>query len=422
MSLLPQFDFQRDNATTPSEAEFYIGISGLQPPQNLSLLFQVADGTANPLALKPKPHIDWSYLKNNEWVGFAENETQDGTGELLDSGIVTFAVPREATAANTLLPSGMFWIRAAVHEKSDAVCKLRLVAAQALPASFLDRDNAPDFPATPLQAGTISKLDQPDSAVKTVNQPFSSFGGRGVEQAPAFYTRISERLRHKDRAIALWDYERLILDAFPQIYKAKCLNHTCYEPSESGVGIYRELAPGHVTLVTIPNLQLKNLRDPLRPYTSLSLLQEIGAFLENRISCFAKLHVKNPQFEEVRSTFKLRLLDGFDETYYTNLLQQAITRFLSPWAFADGGSPTFGGKIHKSVLINFIEEQPYVDYVTDFQLFQDINGVAGASDLNEAEGSRAVSILVSAPASKHKITLIKPALENASGETCPCET
>ena len=413
--LLPQFDFQRDNARLESEAEFYIGVSGLRPPQNLSVLFQVEAGSANPMVPKPKPHIDWSYLKDDEWMEFAENEVQDGTGELLNSGIVRFAFPRDATSLNTILPGGLFWIRAAVHENSDAACRLQLVAAQALRATFVDRGNSPDFGASPLPPGTITKLNEPDPAVKAISQPFPSFGERGAEKT--FYPRISERLRHKDRAIDLWDYERLVLEAFPQIYKVKCLNHTHYDE-----GIYRELAPGHVTIVTIPNLQTQNLRDPLRPFTSLGVLQQIEAFLTERTGCFVRLHVKNPQFEQVRVRFKLRMYDGFDETYYANLLRQEITRFLSPWAFATGRTPSFGGRIYKSVLIDFVEDQPYVDYVTDFQLFQDIDGEPpGSSDLDEVQASKAVSILVSAPASKHEITIIKPAQQTFSGEACPCE-
>jgi len=416
--LLPQFDFVFNKNTVQSEAELYIGIEGLKPPQNLALLFQVAPGTANPNALKPlKPHINWSYLVNNQWTAFAESQVQDSTGELLNSGIVTLSVPRDATSDHTLLPSGLIWIRAAVCERSDAVCMLQQVAAQAMQAVFVDRGNAPDFGALPLPAGTIKKLDTPDSAVKAISQPFASFGGRGAEPPKAFYTRVSERLRHKDRGIDLWDYERLVLEAFPQNYKVKCLNHTHYDGA-----IYRELAPGHVTIVTIPNLQNQNRRDPLKPYTSLGVLQEIEKFLQQRTSCFARLHVKNPKFEEVRACFKLRLYDGFDETYYTSLLQQAITRFLSPWAFADGGAPSFGGKIYKSVLINFIEDQPYVDYVTDFQLFQDIDDGQGAIDLDEVAGSTAVSILVSAPAAKHQIIPIDEKKQQVpSGEACMCD-
>ena len=114
-------------------------------------------------------------------------------------------------------------------------------------------------------------------------------------------------------------------------------------------------------------------------------------------------------------------MTGFDETYYTNQLRLEITRYLSPWAFPGGGSPSFGGKIFKSVLINFVEERPYVDYVTDFKLFLE----KGAADLNEAEGSTAVSILVSAPEEKHRIVPITvaglPAIAQASAEDCSCK-
>ncbi len=416
--LFPQFDFQSNNIKQESEAELYLGVTGLQPPQNLAVLFQVADGTADPQSAKPDPHLHWSYLRGNEWMPFAKNEVADQTGGLLNSGIITFSVPREASAANTLLPAGMHWLRAAAASESDAVCRLRMVAAQALAATFRDRGNDPAFPAKVLPAGTISKLDQPDAAVKKIVQPFPSFGGRGKEAPTVFYTRVSERLRHKDRAIALWDYERLVLEAFPQIYQVKCLNHTQYEPAQ---GIYKELAPGHVTLVPIPNQQFSNLRDPLRPLTSLGLLKQIGAFLRPRLSCFVALHVENPQFEEVWGDFKVRWAEGADESFHLNKLREDLTRFLSPWAFPGGGHPSFGGKIYKSVLINFVEEQPYVDYVSDFKLFQNVEGVPATTDQNEVEGSKAISILVSVPPRKHVIETIKDVGEEKPGEKCPCE-
>ncbi|NUO09040.1 MAG: baseplate J/gp47 family protein [Candidatus Brocadia sp.] len=414
---LPQFNFQRDGVVNTSEAEFYISLTDLKPPQNLALLFQVADGTADPLSENPEIH--WSYLRDNEWEPFARDDVEDKTGGLLNSGIITFVISRDASDTNTLLSAGMHWLRAAVASGSEAVCRLRLVAAQALKATFTDKDNDPSFPAKALESGTISKLEQPDAAVKKITQPFAAFGGRGKEDSKAFYTRVSERLRHKDRGIALWDYERLILEAFPQIYKVKCLNHMQYEPNESGTGIYRELAPGHVTVVTIPNQQFHNLRDPFRPYTSLGLLDEIRAFLSKRLSCFIRLHVKNPQFEEVRVKCEVRLKDGLDETFYLSKLKEAITRFLSPWAFPGGGSPSFGGKVYKSVLINFVEDLPYVDYVTDFQLFHTFNDNPETVEKNEVEGSMAISILVSDK--EHDIKTINPAMAETPGEKCPCE-
>ncbi len=420
--LLPQFSFERNDVVQQSEAEFYIGITGLKPPQNLSLLFQVADGTANPLSLKPSPHLHLSFLSNNEWVAFGDNEITDQTEGMLKPGIITLAVPSKAMETNTLLPGGQHWIRIAVSGGTDAICRLLMVSAQAMLATFTDRDNDPALPATVLGAGTISKPEIPVAEIKKITQPFDSFGGKAAETPESFYTRVSERLRHKDRAITLWDYEHLVLDAFPEIYRVKCLNHTQYEPTENGEGIYRELAPGNVTIVTVPNKQFHNQRDPLRPYTSLGTLQEISAFLKARVSCFVRLHVRNPQFEEVNVNFKLKLYDGYDEGFYTSFLKEAITRFLSPWAFPGGESPSFGGKIYKSVLVDFVEEQPYVDYVTDFGMFHTIDGVQGTSDLNEIEGSRAVSILVSAPATRHGITVIHPAAEEIAAEQCNCES
>ncbi|MES3020481.1 MAG: baseplate J/gp47 family protein [Pseudomonadota bacterium] len=421
VNLLPQFGFPSATSGSDSGAEFYIGVSGLQPPQNLNLLIEVAPGTADPLALKPAPHIAWSYLRDNEWIAFAANDVADGTAGLLSSGIATLAMPRDASASNTLMAPGLHWIRLSVASKTDAACRLLMVAAQAFEAAFVDRGNDPAFAAKALPAATIGKLVAPDAALKSLNQPFASFGGRGAEAPGDFYARISERLRHKDRAIALWDYEHLVLEAFPQIYKVKCLNHTQYQPDGSGTGIYRELAPGHVTIVTVPDHQFQNLRDPLRPYTSLDLLQQVETFLRRRSPCFVKLHVRNPQFEEVRLAFKVRLVDGVDESYHVRLLQEEITRFLSPWAFPGGAAPSFGGKVHKSVLINFVEERPYVDYLTDFQLFHDIGGVRGTSDLNEVAGSLAVSILVSAPAIRHAVEVLHPAALGAAAEHCPCE-
>lgn len=274
-----------------------------------------------------------------------------------------------------------------------------------------------------LRISTISKLEQPDAAVKKITQPFATFGGCGAELPAAFYTRVSERLRHKDRAIALWDYERLTLEAFPQIYKVKCLNHTQYDKDG-----YQELAAGHVTIVTIPQQQFHNLRDPLRPFTSLSLLKEIEAYLQTRLPCFAELHVCNPIFEEVWTQFKVCFYPGFDQTFYQTKLQQEITRFLSPWAFPGGGSPTFGGKVYKSVLLNFIEERPFVDYVTDFQLFHryqtknsaGVESEVTSPDLTEVEGSKAVSILVSVPAEAHLITVIDPETTDQSSPKCGC--
>lgn len=408
---LPQFRHVAGGSQVLHEGEFYLGFENLGPKQSVNVLFQVMEGTADPTLSKPDDHITWSYLSNNQWVDFKKQEISDATLQLIQSGIISFIIPADATRTNTLLPTGYLWIRAAVEKNTDAICKLLSIEAQAAVATFKNHDNAKDFLNTPLPAGTISKLKVPQSAIKKVNQPYPSFGGRTAESSEAFYTRVSERLRHKGRAITIWDYEHLILEAFPHIHKVKCLNHTKCEEAE-----YNEVLPGHVSIITIPDLRERNDINPLRPYTNQSTVKAIEAFLKKRISCHVQLHVVNPVFEEIQMKFKLKLAKGFDDfTIYSKQLQEEITAFLSPWAYGKDDI-NFGGKMYKSVMINFIEERSYVDYITDVEMFHitEKNQLI-KTDQDEITASTARSILVSVPASKHEITEIvtQPASQQA---------
>lgn len=404
--LLPQFQHLDENAAiTQHQGEFYIGFEDLFGRQVVNVLFQVLDGSADPSITKPEEHVNWSYLSNNKWLGFDKQHINDGTGQLIQSGIISFIIPAEANKNNSILPANLIWVRCAVKEKVNAVCKLISVDAQAATVKFADNNNALDFAGNMLPAGSISKLKVPQAAVKKVVQPYPSFDGRPMESGEAFYVRVSERLRHKARAITIWDYEHLILEAFPLIYKVKCLNHT-----KSIDADYNEVAPGHVTIITIPDLNQRNDINSLKPYTSQAVLKAIKDFLTARISCHVKLHVVNPVFEEVQIKFKLRLAKGFDDfTMYSNKLREEITNFLSPWAFSNDVQINFGGSISKSVLINFIEERPYVDFITDVilnHIYED--GAMIVPDVDEATASTAKSILVSVPASKHVVEEILP--------------
>lgn len=398
--LLPQFKHTSDGLNKHHIGEFYVGIQNLEAGDSVNILFQLMEGTTDPTVAKPTEHIHWSYLSNNNWVQFESSGYSDNTLELVQSGIISFAIPADATADNTILPTGYVWIRASVTEAAEAVCKLITVDAQAAIATFEDNDNAPDFLDMALAAGTVSKLKTPDASVKKLTQPYASFGGRAKESDDQFYIRASERLRHKGRAITVWDYEHLVLEAFPEIYKVKCLNHTQIED-----GTYHEVRPGYVSIITIPSQQNRNDADPLKPYTQQSTLTKIENYLRKRTSCFVNLRACQPQFEEVRMEFSLKLYDAYkDFTYYANMLKDEITQFLSPWASGDNSTIDFGGKVYKSVLINFIEERYYVDYITDVFMYVKVDDVtAESSDMDEITASTARSILVSATASKHTI-------------------
>jgi hypothetical protein len=353
----------------PHEGELYLGIQELDPPQRLSLLFQTVDGSANPL--KAENTLQWHYLKQNNWLPFEDQFVDDKTFNLTGSGIVSLAVPDEADTEHTLLPSGLHWFRLAVVADADALNNLLSIDAQAVSATFEDQGNDLAFLATPLAAGTIAKLKVSAAAIKKINQPYASFGGKPEETDQHFYIRASERLRHKNRASTMWDYEHLVLEHFPHIYKVKCINHTqLYRDTQNNILADNEVKPGYVLVVPIPYVSGQGVADSLRPYTDKKTIGAIDRLLRARISPFVQLEVQNPKIEEVQVKFKVAFTaDIADIAFYKEELQNAIIRFLSPWAFDEGAEISFGGQWHKSTIINFVEEQFYVDYLKDFEMY-----------------------------------------------------
>ncbi len=224
---------------------------------------------------------------------------------------------------------------------------------------------------------------------------------------------MSERLRHKGRAITIFDYERLVLEQFPAIYKVKCINHT-----QQG----NEFSPGHVRLIVVPDLRNKNAIDPLRPRTTVNTLKEIGRYISRLSSDFVTIEVDNPQYEEIKVSFNVAFHKGYDKGFYLNQLEQEIIRFLSPWLYDDVADISFGGRIHRTWILNHVEEQEYVDFVTDFRmdhlpdsslksdLKPELESGAGSSrlDVEQAVVQSSSTVLVSSKT--HNIKLAEPLL------------
>lgn len=372
----------------PNQGELYIGLDNLFPAQNLSILMQVLEGSED--ADTPRPDVTWTYLSKNEWLPFKSMDIlSDTTNGLLTSGIINFSFYKTTTNTDTLLTTGKHWIRATVPDGRKAIPEFVDIITQAVIAEFEDNNNDPNYLAKALAAETIAKLEFSDSSIRGLTQPFASFGGAVQEESTAFYTRVSERLRHKQRAISIWDYERLILQAFPSVYKVKCLNHTRYT---GGLGSYNQLLPGHVSVIVVSNVQNRNAVNPITPQTSLNRLEEIKKYLDNYRTEAIELHVHNPAYEEITVDFKVKFHLGYDKGFYERQLEDEIKGFLSPWAY-EGPDISFGGRIHQSRIIDFIDEREYVDFVTCFKMFH--SAIDGEEPITEAIASTSASILCS---------------------------
>jgi len=377
--------------------ELYVGLEDAKNQQTVSLLFQVLEGSENPEteSFVGKQKVEWWMLCNNEWKQLDSTSiiTND-TGNLLKSGILKFTIPKEASSNNTLLPAGYMWLKARIHKKYNAVSKAIGIHAQAVEAEFSNNDNNLQHLLTGLPAETISKMVNRIPKVKGLTQPYNSFGGNKEENNEAYYRRISERLRHKNRAITIWDYEHLVLQNFPEIHKVKCLSHTCSKiANEKRKTNY--LAPGSVVLVVIPDIVNKNVFDIYQPRVSMAILNKIQEFLNKLNSPLVRAQVINPEYEELRIDLKVQFYKGYDEVYYKQTLKNDLTRFLSPWAFDNTAAIRFGLSLHKSVIINYVEKLEYVDFVSDVKLHQKMATTGTETEVNVAIPSSPEAILVS---------------------------
>lgn len=358
--MFPQYD---------DEGYLYIGLKELNPPQKVSFLFQHVAGTGNP-GLK-NPDIKWKYLTNNRIQKFeAKNKLLDTTNSLLDAGIVTLQIPEDISACTTMMPRGKNWISVSVATNPTAIPDTLDIKTRAVVATFKDQHNAPDHLDKPLLANTIKSLTKREPAIKEVKQPYSSFGGKVKEQGDTYYTRVSERLRHKNRALTTWDYEHIVLERFPRIFSVKCLNQVELNSIENKhKDTYQR---GEVMIIVVPDISNTEPFFPLEPGTPLYLLKEIEDYLKVHTTPFTKITVVNPRYERIRYRLGVRFNQGSEEGYHLNKLNKEIIEFLSPWAYKKNAAISFGGTINNSVLVNFVKSRDYVDYVANLKLAQQV--------------------------------------------------
>jgi hypothetical protein len=375
---LPQFT---------NEGELLIGLTNLNPPTALPLLFQVLEESAD--TNLPKAKVEWYYLQNNTWISLSDRIVSDFTNGLITSGIINLGIPEDICKDNTtILDPSLYWIKASVKSRSRAICQVIDVHTQAARVIFVDAGNDVNHLATPLPSGTITKLAVSTAAVKKIEQPYNSFGGKVKEQPIHFYTRISEHLRHKGRSVTIFDYERLVLEKFPEIHQVRCINHGQVDSEKQ----FQELVPGAVALIVIPKLSSEHICLELEPQVNINLREKIKEYLLNISSPWADIQVVNPIYEHIQVEFAVKFKSLYDDNfgYYRRELEQGITNFLTPWTVEVGTEISFGGVVYRSAILNFVEQQYYVDYLVDFQMHHE-----NQRNIQEAIASTVRSLLTS---------------------------
>ncbi len=393
--LVPQFKH---------DGHLFIGLSDLKPLQTISLLFQLTTkNTRGDSSIYALPAVEFSYLSRNSWVNFSDRELlSDSTDQFTKTGIIQLRAPRRIPQRNTILPEGLFWISISVNGNVEALCHAIDILPQTVPAKWVDNGEDSHLRA-PLPPDSITSLVDQTSAIQGIEQPFESYGGKPAENLSEFFSRISERLRHKGRGITLWDYERLVLEKFHTVFQAKCLSHLNYpEDIESRDGIIMVLVP-----------QRNRYLDDSTPRVNYKYLLNVENYLKQYISPFTQLKVRNPQYEYIRILCNIKFDQEQNQGLSLQQLYQDLNHFIAPWWYDHTLEINIGQSIDENIILNFIKGLPYVKFVTKFSILHIVENEDGTYTIQDTAKEVGIISTIKAmpwgifvPDSDHQIEII----------------
>jgi hypothetical protein len=96
-------------------------------------------------------------------------------------------------------------------------------------------------------------------------------------------------------------------------------------------------------------------------------LLQMENYLSSKVLLGTRISVVNPVYEKIRLKFNVKFRNGFNERLSIKKLHTKISTFLNPWTSEKLMDQ--GGLIPATVILNEIELEDYVDYITNFSVF-----------------------------------------------------
>ena len=357
------------------DGNLFVGLSADGPPGVITLLFHLRDESARryPDAGR-RPHVSWSYLASNQWRPLQPKRVlSDTTHGFLTSGIVTLDIPDDIDSNNTIMRPGLYWLCAGADDRLDAFAALYSVTAQALRATRVRGSSDPV--AASARSGTVAEPLVSIPGLVSVAQVGDGFGGRPAESGDQFHARVGERLRHKNRALGHWDYERLVLERFPAVFKVKCF--ACIN------GDTERREPGCVTVVVVPASPAGSSDELRAPKLNAVELDRIKDYLASVASPFARIFVRNAIYERIQVRCAVRFRKELQSGHCLKWLNQQLIDRISP--LRPGGiHARFDWSLSPGEVETWIREADYVEDVARVSLLQVSEDDAGRYALGDS--------------------------------------
>lgn len=336
-TLLPVFN---------SQGYLFLGFKGVSKTTTISLFFNLLRSSTTNLISEST--IKWEYYEGNRWQKFEdEHILSDGTNGFVKSGIIEITLPILGNKEESL-----YWVRVSTRTSAEHYPKIKGVYLNAVEAICCSEDI--EIIGKEIPEGSISKIEGQFPNIKNVVQPRSSFGGLLPEDQKDYYTRVSQRLRHKSRAVTHWDFEALILENFANVRIVKCTNlNKCFQP-----------VPGKLSVVVLNSKWNKEERN----YFKNESLLAMKTFLQKHSNPFVNINVINPTAEYLLVNCNFQFKDNISGGYYLEKLNNDISDFLSPDSTIDNSLIGIGGVIVLNKVKSFVENLSYIKGITKFTI------------------------------------------------------
>lgn len=347
--LIPEEEFK---------GNIFIGLVDVRPNEMINLGFEL-EPAVYPISSIHSPDIVYDYLDYNKWESMTDLIFEDSTLGFDKSGIIKIKIPGSLSLNNTLLPSGKFWLRFAYKGQTDLNSKIKKIYINAV--RIKEVGNSEPIFLLPDKEVKINKIE-----LLGGNQKFNVFGiydwnmVSKLKKPEDYYVRTSEILRHKNRASTSWDFERLVLDKFPEVESVFVYGRSSF-PGKILKGTYLQ-----VVVVSKPDPEIGYFNRMI-PYWTLV---EIKEYLATKVSAYAKFEVSNPVFEKLKIRCKVRFKEVNQSGYFKTILNRDLIMFLSSSSTYNRNNKDNMLSITMSEIINFIENRNYVEFVTGLSVLQ----------------------------------------------------
>jgi hypothetical protein len=246
----------------------------------------------------------------------------------------------------------------------------------------------------------LGALVTPNPAIAKIVQPLPSAGGSPPEENEPFSLRVSERLRHKGRAISGPDYERLLLHQHPEVFSAHVLRPASVAEA------------GEVRMVVLP--VVKTVPSDVPPVFLPGDLKVMATDLQGVAPLSARVRVLNPSYVWLTVIAEVQFRQDRSFQAYAAQLSADLNAFISPWLYAQSTVADPARSFRLSELTTYLRRLPYVEFLAACSLgrsddsagaFTAVGNDAGGDPLIAPDGP--ASLLIGVPA--HRISMMAAA-------------